>query len=122
MKRRKIICNVICAVIVILIVAVIILGILFRHEIATLNTLKEYKPGVYTMTYDGDYGFDTFLEHGATSDKEIEEFVTKRLLKGIPIKISVADAGCTAFVSTNENGEVIFARNFDFEYAPCMQI
>lgn len=52
----------------------------------------------------------------------IEEFVTKRLLKGIPIKINVTDAECTAFVSTNENGEVIFARNFDFEYALFMQI
>ncbi len=122
MKIRKIIRNVICAVIVILIVAVTILGILFRRELKTLSTLKEYKPGVYTMTYDGDYGFDTFLEYGATSDKEIEEFVTKRLLKGIPIKFNVTDAGCTAFVSANENGEVIFARNFDFEYAPFMQI
>ncbi len=122
MKRRKIIRNVISVVIVILIVTVTISGILLRHELKTLSTLKEHNPGVYTMIYDGDYGFDAFLEHGATSDKDIEEFVTKRLLKGIPIKINVTDAGCTAFVSTNENGGVIFARNFDFEYAPFMQI
>lgn len=122
MKRKKFMRNVICVVIVILIVGVFILGIMFRHELKTLSTLKEHNPGVYTMTYDGDYGFDEFLEYGATSDKDIEEFVTKRLLKGIPIEINDTDAGCTAFVSTNENGDVIFARNFDFEYAPFMQI
>ena len=36
------------------------------------------------MTYYGDYGFDEFLEVGATSDVDIEAFVTKRLLKGLP--------------------------------------
>jgi len=119
---QRAIFNVISVVAAILVAAVMIAGILFRHELKTLSSLKEYKSGVYTMTYDGDYGFDTFLKYGATSDKDIEEFVTKKLLKGIPIKMNVTDAGCTAFVSTNENGEVIFARNFDFEYAPFMQI
>ncbi len=122
MEKRKIVRNVISVVAAILIAAVMIAGLLFRHELKTLSSLKEYKPGVYTMTYDGDYGFDTFLKYGATSDKDIEKFVTKRLLKGISIKINVTDAGCTAFVSTNENGEIIFGRNFDFEYAPFMQI
>ncbi len=77
---------------------------------------------MYTMTYYGDYGFDDFLEQGAASDKDIEEFVTKRLLKGIPIKFHVTDSGCTAFVTKNENGDIIFARNFDFTYAPSMQL
>lgn len=74
------------------------------------------------MTYDGDYGFDEFLKTGATSDKDIEAFITKRLLKGIPIEINVTDAGCTAFVTKNENNDVIFARNFDFSYAPFVQV
>lgn len=51
-----------------------------------------------------------------------KEFITKRLLKSIPIKFNVTDSGCTAFVTKNENGDIIFARNFDFDYAPSMQL
>ncbi len=50
------------------------------------------------MTCYGDYGFDEFLEVGASSDKDIEEFVTKRLLKGMPIDLGVTGDACTAFV------------------------
>lgn len=35
---------------------------MFRHELKTLSTLKEKSAGVYSMTYDGDYGFDEFLK------------------------------------------------------------
>lgn len=101
----------------------IILLALFINELKTLKSLKQVDDyGMYRMTYHGDYGFDDFLKQGATSDKDIEEFVTKRLLKGIPIKFNVTDSGCTAFVTKNDNGDIIFARNFDFTYAPSLQL
>lgn len=97
--------------------------ILFRNELRTLTSLKKIDDyGMYQMTYYGDYGFDDFLKIGATNDKDIEEYVTKRLLKGIPIKFNVTESGCTAFVTRNENNDVIFARNFDFDYAPSLQL
>ena len=107
------------------VIFLIILGLLFlfRNELKTLKSLKKIDDyGMYSMTYYGDYGFDDFLKKGAKSDKDIEEFVTKRLLKGIPIKFNVTDSGCTAFVFKNENDDVIYARNFDFTYAPSMQL
>ena len=30
--------------------------------------------------------------------------------------------GCTAFVTRNEKGEVLYGRNFDFLYAPSLQL
>lgn len=122
MKIKKILKRIVIAIIGILLLLIIMLGIAFRHELKTLSSLKEKSRGAYTMTYDGDYGFDEFLKTGATSDKDIEAFITKRLLKGIPIEINVTDAGCTAFVTKNENNDVIFARNFDFSYAPFVQV
>ena len=122
MKNKTIIKRIVFGLISIVLVLILVLLFLFRHELRTLYTLKEKSPGVYTMTYDGDYGFDEFLKTGAKSDKDIEAFVTKRLLKGLPIKINVTDAGCTAFVTRNETGDIIFARNFDFEYAPILQV
>ena len=118
-KKARLVYTVIISVLLIL---ALILCTLFRHELKTLSTLLEKSEGVYTMVYDGDYGFDEFLKTGAESDKDIEKYVTKRLLKGLPIQINVTDAGCTAFVSRNEKGDVIFARNFDFTYAPMLQL
>ncbi len=74
------------------------------------------------MTYYGDYGFDEFLEVGARNDADIEAFVTKRLLKGLPINLGVTGDGCTAFVVKNESGDILFGRNFDFLYAPSLQL
>ncbi len=99
------------------------LVLLFSNELRTLISLKKIDNyGMYQMTYYGDYGFDDFLKIGATNDKDIEKYVTKNLLKGIPIKFNVTESGCTAFVARNENRDVIFARNFDFDYAPSLQL
>lgn len=119
MKKTKII---LFGIAVVIIFFADIMCFLFRHELKTLSTLEERSAGVYIMTYDGDYGFDEFLETGASSDADIEAFVTKRLLKGLPIELNVSGAGCTAFVSRNEEGDIIYARNFDFVYAPFLQV
>ena len=122
MKKKKILKIILLSLLVLIVLLIAILWFLFRHELKTLGSLDQKTPGVFTMTYDGDYGFDEFLKIGAKSDKDIESFVTKRLLHGLPININVTDAGCTAFVSKNEDGDVIFGRNFDFDYAPVMQV
>jgi len=78
--------------------------------------------GLVILTYYGDYGFDDFLKTGAKNDADIERFVTGRLLKGLPVHIHAAGAGCTAFVVHNERGEILYGRNFDFAYAPSLQV
>ena len=73
-------------------VIIIVLGgaFMFRHEIKTLGTLEKIDDNVlYSMRYDGDYGFDDFLEIGASTDGELVRFVTERLLKGLPFVSSV---------------------------------
>lgn len=122
MKAIKIVKRVFVILLILLVFIIVIAGVLFRRELKILSSLQQRVPGVYTMTYYGDYGFDEFLEIGAKSDKDIERFVTRRLLKGLPIEIDVTGAGCTCFVSRNEDDDVIFGRNFDFEYAPMLQI
>lgn len=122
LKRSKVTKIVLLGLAAVIIILAGIMCFMFRHELKTLSTLKEKSAGAYIMTYDGDYGFDEFLETGADSDADIEAFVTKRLLKGLPIALNVSDAGCTAFVSQNEEGDIIYARNFDFVYAPFLQV
>lgn len=120
---KKIIKRFLTGIAVVLLVIVIGATALFWNELRTLFSLEKIDDyGAYQMTYYGDYGFDEFLEVGASSDKDIEKFVTKRLLKGMPINLGVTGDGCTAFVTKNEKGEVLYGRNFDFLYAPSLQL
>lgn len=106
-----------------LLTLLVIILILFWNELRSLASLKKIDDyGMYQMVYYGDYGFDDFLEVGATSDADIEAFVTSRLLKGLPIDLGVTGDGCTAFVTKNDNGDILFGRNFDFLYAPSLQL
>ena len=85
-----------------IVLLVIVIGAidLFWNELRTLFSLEKIDDyGAFQMTYYGDYGFDEFLEVGASSDKDIEKFVTERLLKGMPIDLGVTGDGCTAFVT-----------------------
>lgn len=108
---------------ILLVISIVIILILFWNELRSLTSLKKIDDyGMYQMTYYGDYGFNDFLEVGATSDADIEAFVTSRLLKGLPIDLGVTGAGCTAFVTKNDSGEILFGRNFDFSYAPSLQL
>ncbi|AKN33850.1 choloylglycine hydrolase [Clostridium carboxidivorans P7] len=116
---KKIVIGILCFILFIVVIALV----LFSNELKSLASLKviDNYP-MYEMTYYGDYGFDEFLKVGAKSDRDIEKFVTKRLLKGIPININVTGAGCTAFVTKDDKGDTIFARNFDFTYSPSLQL
>jgi hypothetical protein len=120
---KRIIKRIILILACFLIVGVFAVGALFFNELRSLSSLKKVDDHpMYTMTYYGNYGFDDFLKVGAKKDSDIEEYVTKRLLKGLPIDLGVTGDGCTAFVTRNEKGEVIFGRNFDFDYTPSLQV
>ncbi len=122
-KGKKTVLRVITGIGIALMIILIVALALFGNELRSLVSLKKVDDyGMYQMTYYGDYGFDEFLEIGANNDADIEAFVTKRLLKGLPINLGVTGDGCTAFVVKNENGDILFGRNFDFLYAPSLQL
>ena len=94
---------------------------MFRNELKTLDSLKKVDDNIlYTMKYEGDYGFDDFLKQGASTDAELVKFVTDRLLKGVPLEFSIPDLGCSTFSAQTEDGEQIFGRNFDLTYSPAL--
>lgn len=122
MSKKGTLKRIILVILLLVVGFIVALLFMFRHELKTLSTLEEKSEGAFVMTYDGDYGFDEFLFQGAKSDSDIEAFVARRLLKGLPIEINVTGAGCTAFVTRDEAGNVLFGRNFDFSYSPFVQV
>ena len=121
LKRTGII---LVSVILIIIIAAVIL---FWNELRSLASIQKIDDHpLLKMTYYGDYGFDEFLKTGAENDMEVATFITKRLLRGLPINLNldlgVPEGGCTVFVVKNEQGEILFYRNYDFPYTPAMQV
>ena len=107
----------------VLLALIVIFGLVFQNELRSLASIQKLDDHpLLRMTYYGDYGFDEFLKTGAKSDREVEQFVTKRLTRGLPIDFGVADGGCTVFMVKNEKGEILFCRNYDFPYTPAMQV
>ena len=96
---------------------------LFWNEFRSLASIKKIDGyGMFQMTYYGDYDFDNFLSRGAANDRDIELYISRHLLKGIPIKLKISGGGCTAFTARNLKGEFLYGRNFDFYYAPSLQL
>lgn len=122
-KTKKIIKWCVAACLVIVLAGAGIVYGMFHHEFATIQSMEKIDDyPLYTMEYDGDYGFDEFLETGASNDKELVDFVVKRLLKGLPIEINIPSLGCSTFLAKDETGQAIFGRNFDLTYSPAMLV
>lgn len=75
---------------------------------------------MYQMTYYSDYGFDKFLEEGAETDYELQDFLQGQL--GVEVEFLPSQGGCTAFITKNEKGEVIYGRNYDFPPTNVLQL
>ena len=108
-KKKKVLKRVLIILLVLILVIITSLAILFRGEISTITTVKaEGDTHLYTMEYKGDYGLEEFLEEGASSDAELVDFISKRLLKGIPLKFDLPDLSCSTFLAQTPEGDYIF--------------
>lgn len=123
-RAKKALVGVAVALVVLVVVATAAVFALFGHELKTLGSIEKVNDyPLYTMTYDGDYGIDEFIEQGgASNDGELIEFVVNRIMKGLPITIELPDLACSTFNATTAEGDAIFGRNFDLEYSPGMLV
>ncbi len=87
---------------------------MFGEEMKAIRSLREIRPGVYTFTFEGDYGFDAFLSQGgAKTDAQMALYIASFLSHGY-IKAPAPDItveGCSS-LGTGD----LFLRNFDFSY------
>ncbi|MDO4292278.1 MAG: C45 family peptidase [Eubacteriales bacterium] len=112
-KAGRIALRVLLALLIVIVVAVLGILFVFRRELATVATLEKQDNFYFTMDYQADYGLDEFLEQGATNDSELAAFMVKKLMKGLPVEISLPNLGCSTFAAETPEGEKLFARNFD---------
>lgn len=110
---------------VLALVVVLVTGVfaVWHNEIQSVMTIEKIADAdeshsdgaVYTMKMKGGYYFDEFLEQGgASNDSDLISFVTGKITKGlIQLSLKTTSIGCSSFTCENEDGDRLFARNYD---------
>lgn len=109
---------------IIFIIGLIYIGVFWGKQIATLISLKQVNGNdsnypFYKMTYRGDYGFDEYLKKGSKDETEYYNFILKKTMNGLDVKIykEKQKPNCSSFTAKTPNGDRIFARNLDSSVA-----
>ena len=95
------------------------------NTVVTVTTkITELENGFSAVRYDGDYGFDKYLEKGgASSDSEVIKFLTRNLLFGAAdLEFQKNFFGCSTISISNPKGNALFGRNFDWENCKAMVV
>ena len=97
---------------------------MFGTMLTAANSIEKLEAGLYSMEYSGDYGFDDFLEKGgAKSDSEVADYLVSFLSHGfykIETDVQTGKFGCSTICTQDENGIVLFGRNYDWEECRAM--
>ena len=91
-----------------------------RRQARTVESLTDLGEGkLYRMDYKADYRLQDFLDAGISSQEEVKGGVAEMLLD-----FSSMSAGslalrpaCSAFQAVTPEGDVIYGRNFDYDFA-----
>ena len=82
-------------------------------QIVPSAEIKELEKGFSVVRYEGDYGFNTFLEQGgADSDAGVAAWLASQLEQDV--FLSGNSFGCSTLSVENRDGGYLFGRNFDW--------
>ncbi|MDE6592456.1 MAG: linear amide C-N hydrolase, partial [Oscillospiraceae bacterium] len=85
--------------------------------VSVTSEIAELESGFSAVRYDGDYGFDLFLEQGgADSDQAVLQFLNNNIFQGNSgLQMDGDVFGCSTVSVKNANGGYFFGRNFDWQ-------
>lgn len=87
------------------------------------DNIIELAPGLSAVRYDGDYGFDGFLEKGgAASDREVVQYLAENLVGELGLDFLGNIFGCSTIAANSPDGGVLFGRNFDWNACEAMVV
>lgn len=87
------------------------------QNLITLDTdVTELEEGLSAVRYEGNYGFDDFLQQGgASSDGQVVEYLVSQLSSNIPDLLFGGNPfGCSTISVSSPEGDSLFGRNFDW--------
>ena len=86
------------------------------------NTITELEQGFSVVRFNGNYGFDSFLEQGgAESDAGVLKYLTSTLISEAGnLSFEGPAFGCSTISVENKEGGYYFGRNFDWDKCEAM--
>ena len=119
-KNKRLVLKWLCiGTAVLLIVFIIGAWLLFGNFIKAAGTIQKLEDGLYSMEYNGDYGFDDFLaKGGASSDSAVADYLVGYLSRGfvqVESNVKTGEFGCSTICTSDKNGNIYFGRNFDWQ-------
>lgn len=86
-----------------------------KQQAKMLSALNVRDANFCTLTYAADYKLPLALQKGSRGTNELLLFVGTELLDATALAGSHG-AGCSAFVCNTPDGDVLFCRNFDYDF------
>ena len=129
---KKILLTLAAVVLVLVVAAVAAIYGVWHNEISSVASIKMLRDrnddhldgAVYSMEVKGDFYLDDFVaQGGVSSDSELIQFITDNITKGVvEINMTAPEIGCSSFTATTQEGDAIFARNYDFSKTNAMLV
>ena len=88
------------------------------------SSIVELEEGLFAVRYNGDYGFDGFIDQGgASSDGEVITYLADNLLSGLNLGDLLGGVfGCSTIAVQSPEGDALFGRNFDWNTCEAMVV
>ena len=129
---KKILLTLAVVVLLLVVIAVAVIYGVWHNEISSVASIKMLRDrnddhldgAVYSMEVKGDFYLDDFVaQGGVSSDSELIQFITDNITKGVvKINMTAPEIGCSSFTATTQEGDAIFARNYDFSKTNAMLV
>lgn len=90
--------------------------LLINKQYNAAQSVHEISEGMYSFTYEGDYGFDEFIENGgACNTDQVAQFVSNTLTHGLfKGNVRPQEFGCSFICAQDKEGNSLTGRNFDW--------
>jgi len=129
---KKILLTVLAVLVVLLVLAFAGIWAVWHNEISSVASIRMLRErnddhldgAVYSMEVKGDFYLDDFVaQGGVSSDTELIQFITDNITHGVVnLNMTAPEIGCSSFTATAENGDALFARNYDFSKTNAMLV
>lgn len=129
---KKIVWTVLAVIVILLVLACAGIWAVWHNEISSVASIQMLRDrnddhldgAVYSMQMKGDFYLDDFVaQGGVSSDTELIQFITDNITHGVVnLNMTAPEIGCSSFTATAENGDALFARNYDFSKTNAMLV
>lgn len=91
-------------------------------SLTSMEEITELESGLSAVRFDGEYGFDAFLEQGgASSDSDVIAFLMNSVFsEAAGISFNGDGFGCSTISVKSPEGDSLFGRNFDWNHCSAM--